>query len=165
MLPITILITGGLVVAGARFLRRRKEVRTPVWLIQADGSRVKSYAVVIEDAATTERALEQEINTTYTLSTVSFGLNLLSELIFAPLRWLDLLVDIYFLGLMIEESYDERFVAQRGARLVVLGALVLNYMLMSEFLLISFTIWGYFFYRKVAFDFQKRLGQTAAAPA
>ncbi len=165
MLTTTILITGGLVVVGARFLRRRKEVRTPVWLIQRDGSRVKSYAVVIENAATTERALEHEINTTYTLSTVSFGLNLVGALLFAPIKWLDLIVDIYFLALMIEESYDERFVAQRGTQLVALGAFVINYILMSKFLLISFALWGYFFYRKAAFDFRKRLGQMAHAPA
>ncbi len=163
MVTTTILITGGLVVAGTRILLRRRRTRTPVWLIQRDGSRVKSYAVVVESEEVTALSRERELSTNYTLSTVSLGLNLAGELLLEPVRWLGLPLDIYSLAVIIEQSSGGLNGPRRGAQIVAISVCIITLTLSDQFVIISFVQWSYFFYRIVALDVQKRLAAMASA--
>lgn len=164
MLTTTILITGGLVVAGARILLKRKHARTPVWLTQRDGHREKSYAVVVESDEVAENALEHQIATTYTLSSVSLGLNLVAELIVEPLKWFGLPIDIYNFALIIEQGYDGEFGSRRGAQLAAICVFMITFTLSDQFVMISVVQWCYFFYRKATFQLYQRLRHLAPTP-
>jgi hypothetical protein len=164
MLTTTILIAGGLVVAGTRILVKRKQARAPIWLIQRDGTRVKSYALVIEDKATTALALKQQVETSYTLATISLGLSMASDLLFEPIKWLGLPFDIATFGLLLEQVYDERHQARHGARLTAIGVFLVIFTAADRIVIITIIQWCYFFYRKVAFELQRQLEQVRPSP-
>ncbi|NTV62629.1 MAG: hypothetical protein HGA65_03700 [Oscillochloris sp.] len=165
MFTTTILIAGGVVLAGTRLLWRRKQVRTPVWLIQQDGSRVKSYAMVVESDEAREASQERALTTSYRLSTVSLGLSLASELIIEPLKWLGLPIDIYNFALIVEQGYTGQYGPRRGAQLAAISIFVVTFILSDQFLMVSLIQWCYFFYRKAGFQLYKRLRYMAPTPA
>ncbi|WP_129672997.1 hypothetical protein [Candidatus Chloroploca sp. Khr17] len=160
MVTATILITGGLIVAGTRILLKRRQVRTPTWLIQPDGSRVKSYAVIVESDEVTALSEERAIKTNYTLSTLSLGLNLASTLLFDPVKWLGLPLDIYNLGVIIEHGFSD---LRRSAQMVVIVVVTITLMISGQALLISSIQWIYFFSRKFVLDVQKHLRTLSTA--
>lgn len=157
MLTTTILITGGLVLGGARILLRRRQARTPVWLTQSDGSRLKSYALIVEQDEMAETRLAQEVDTEYALSTVSLGLSVAGVLVAAPIALLGLPINIYNLAAIVEQAYNGLSRQRRIAQLAAVSVALTVFTLSNQSLIVSCIQWLYFAYRRAAF----KLGRLA----
>ncbi|RRR74378.1 MAG: hypothetical protein EI684_07245 [Candidatus Viridilinea halotolerans] len=164
MFATTVLITGSIVYAGVRIMRKRKGKRTPVWLAQSDGTTEQSYAQLVEPEEETALAVERDLNTNYALATISLSLDIVAALIYQPLRWVSMPMDIYNLATILDDAYAGFFDARRSVQILSATTTVLIFMFADQIVMVSLVQWCYFTYQKVRFDLRQRLVELANTP-
>ena len=151
MIIVNGLLAGTFAVAGVRIAFRRRRRNLMYWLAIADENPFETQ----DRQALTD--IDQRVDTSYRLSSISLGLSLLGVLFYAPLGWASVPITLVAALPLFERTLDnaiDRFEINSD----VFGTTILSLCLIVEnFFLASLLQWLYAVNEKAAFQFSERM--------